>query len=170
MTFEESISMNSSNNTSDEELKEVLKKRLELELGLPLTPKSAKKIEKHFDDDYILVDNFPLQGVSLLKIGGHTLFDEDYCINESEGIIYLNKHYSGLLYLEYSYGLDDSEFEPLLDLMVEYETDTSWNKNATTIHENNVSVSYDSSLGKGARIQSMIDDLKSKYSVVVEMI
>ena len=56
------------------------------------------------------------------------------------------------------------------DLMVEYENDNSWNKNASSITEKSLTVSYDISLGKGARILSMIQDLKNKYSCYVEMI
>lgn len=167
-TTDENISDGSSNDTSD--LREVLKKRLELELGLPLTPKSSKKIEPHFDDEYILVENFPIQSITSLKIGNKIFNTEEYILDESKGIIYLKSQGSGLLCLEYTHGLTEDEYGPLLDLMVEYETDTGWNKNASSIKENNVTVSYDTSMGKGARIQSMINDLKLKYSCYVEMV
>lgn len=149
---------------------ENLKKRLELELGLPLTPKSVKKIERNFDDDQIIVEFFPINEINVLKIGEKILTNEDYFLNESGGIIYLTENHKGMLYLEYSYALDESEWKPLLDLMVEYENDNSWDKDASSIKENNVTVSYDTSVGKGARIQSMIVDLRNKYSCVVEMI
>lgn len=155
---------------SDETLKETLKKRLELELGLPLTPQSDKIIEQSFDDNVILVEHFPIVKIKVLKIGNETLDDEDYILKESEGCIYLTQNYNGLLYLEYCYGLPENEYLPLLDLMMDYETDTSWKKDASSISEKNVSVSYDTSQGKGARIQSMIEDLRYKYSCVVEMI
>ena len=157
-------------NLNNENIRENLKKRLELELGLPLTPRSSKQVDNAFNGDCILVENFPIKSINKLKIGNNILKPCDYIIGDSEGIIYLKKIYAGFLYLEYIYGLDESEFSPLLDLMVEYETDVSWNKDVTSIHENNVSVNYDSNLSKGALIQSMISDLKAKYSVVVEMI
>lgn len=156
------------NETDD--LRETLKKRLELELGLPLTPKLMKQVDRDFDDSTIIVENFPVQNIKSLKIGKDTLTTDDYILVESEGIIYLNDNHNGLLYLEYCYGLDESEYGPLLDLMVDYETDTSWTKDASSITEKNVSVSYDTSQGKGARIQSMIQDLRNKYSCVVDMI
>lgn len=156
------------NETDD--LRETLKKRLELELGLPLTPKLMKQVDRDFDDSTIIVENFPVQKIKSLKIGKDTLTTDDYILVESEGIIYLNDNHNGLLYLEYCYGLDESEYGPLLDLMVDYETDTSWTKDASSITEKNVSVSYDTSQGKGARIQSMIQDLRNKYSCVVDMI
>lgn len=156
------------NETDD--LRETLKKRLELELGLPLTPKPMKQVDRDFDDSTIIVENFPITKITTLKIGNDTLTADDYILVESEGIIYLNNNHNGLLYLEYCYGLDESEYGPLLDLMVDYENDTSWTKDASSITEKNVSVSYDTSQGKGARIQSMIQDLRNKYSCVVDMI
>ena len=151
-------------------LRETLKKRLELELGLPLTPKPMKQVDRDFDDSTIIVENFPIINITTLKIGNDTLTADDYILVESEGIIYLNNNHNGLLYLEYCYGLDESEYGPLLDLMVEYENDNSWNKDASSVKENNVTVNYDTSIGKGARIQGMIQDLRNKYSCVVEMI
>lgn len=167
---ENNIPGESSNNTSNDELREVLKKRLELELGLPLTPQASKKIEPHFDDDCILVENFPIQSITTFKIGNKILSEDDYILDGSKGIIYLNNCSSGFLYLEYTFCLSENEYGPLLDLMVEYETDTGWNKNASSIKEKDVTVNYDTSLGKGALIQSMISDLRNKYSCYVEMV
>lgn len=155
---------------SEEDLKETLKKRLELELGLPLTPTLCKLMDNSFDDDLIMLQNFPVKSIKSLKIGEDTLSEDDYVVDESKGIIYLKKHYSGFLYLEYDYCLSENEFMPLLDLMMEYESDNGWDKNASSIKENNVTISYDTSLGKGAIIQNMINDLRLRYSVYVEMI
>ena len=160
----------SSTTVSDDDLREQLKKRLELELGLPLAPQLGKQVEQSFEDNVILIEDFPVQSVRTLRIGDKTLTDEDYILDESEGCIYLNKPQQGLLYLEYCYGLPESEYKPLLDLMVEYENDNSWNKDASSIKENNVTVNYDTSVGKGARIQSMIADLRNRYHCFVEMI
>ena len=155
---------------ADDDLKETLKKRLELELGLPLTPKESKKVEHDFDDDLVMVENYPIQRIKTFRIGNTSLGEGDYMLDESKGIIYLTDNHTGLLHLEYCYGLSEDDYGPLLDLMVEYENDNSWNKNASSIKENNVTVNYDTSVGKGARIQSMIEDLRCKYSCVVEMI
>lgn len=151
-------------------LRETLKKRLELELGLPLTPKTVKQVDMRFNDEVLLLDNFPVIKIKLLKIDSKELSSEDYILVENEGTIYLNEHCSGRLYVEYTYGLSEDEYLPLIDLMVDYENDTSWNKDASSITEKNVSISYDTSQGKGARIQSMIQDLRNKYSCVVDMI
>lgn len=169
ITTEPDIEVNEEDSAEDD-LKETLKQRLELELGLPLTPKAVKQVDTQFDDEIILLNNFPVIEVNLIRIDSKELSSEDYLLVENEGTIYLNEHCSGRLYVEYTYGLSEDEYMPLLDLMVEYETDTSWKKDASSISEKNVSVSYDTSQGKGARIQSMIQDLRNKYSCVVEMI
>lgn len=155
---------------SNDDLKETLKKRLELELGLPLTPKTVKQVDMRFNDEIILLDNFPVSEIKLIRIDSRELTSEDYMLLENEGTIYLNENCSGKLYVEYTYGLPEEDYLPLLDLMVEYETDTSWKKDASSISEKNVSISYDTSQGKGARIQSMIHDLRNKYACVVDMI
>ena len=149
-------------------LKKKLKNRLEMELGLPLTPKISKQVDPEFDDSVILVDNYPIKGINELKINGEII--EDFVVVEDEGTIYLNRNYSGMLYLEYMWALPKKDYEPLLDLMLEYELDDSFTKDASSISEKNVSVSYDTNQGKGARIQSMIQDLRNKYSCVVVMI
>ena len=149
-------------------LKKKLKNRLEMELGLPLTPKLSKQVERDFCDSVILVDNYPIKGINELKINGEII--EDYIVVEDDGIIYLDKDYSGMLYIEYMWALPKEDYEPLLDLMLDYELDDSFTKDASSISEKNVSVSYDTSQGKGARIQSMSQDLRNKYSCVVDMI
>ena len=151
-------------------LKKKLKNRLEMELGLPLTPKLSKQVDRDFNDSVILVDNYPIVTINELKIGNEIIDSDDYILVEEEGTIYLNRSYHGMLYLEYTWALPKSDFQPLLDLMMDYELDNSFTKDASSISEKNVSVSYDTSQGKGARIQAMIQDLKSRYACVVVMI
>lgn len=167
---DENIIDESLEDVSEDELRDHLKKRLELELGLPLTPKPMKQVDKLFNDDVILLGNFPVKEINLIRVDSKELTSEDYLLVETEGTIYLNESCSGRLYVEYTYCLPEDDYSALLDLMVEYENDTSWTKDASSITEKNVSVSYDTSQGKGARIQSMIQDLRNKYSCVVDMI
>ena len=169
-TVEPDIEVPQDDSINDDDLKETLKKRLELELGLPLTPKTVKQVDMRFNDEIILLDNFPVIEIKLIRIDSRELVSEDYMLVENEGTIYLNEHCSGRLYVEYTYGLPEEDYLPLLDLMVEYENDTSWKKDASSISEKNVSISYDTSQGKGARIQAMIQDLRNKYACVVDMI
>lgn len=149
-------------------LKKSLKNQLEVMLGLPLTPKLFKQVDMDFDYDKIIVTNYPVLDINVLKINNEII--TDYMLVEDEGIIYLDHYYRGKLFLEYVHCLPEEEYEPLLDLMVEYELDNNPYKDATSISEKNVSISFNKDMGKGALIQSMIQDLKLKYSCVVEMI
>ena len=65
---------------SNDDLKETLKKRLELELGLPLTPKTVKQVDMKFNDNVILLDDFPVIEVKLIKINSNEIASEDYIL------------------------------------------------------------------------------------------
>lgn len=163
--------MTDESNINEDVLKDKLLKRLEVEVGLPLIPKSAKELERNFQGSEIILSYFPIRSVELLKIDGNALDLEEIIIIEDEGIIHLPNEYSGnLLYIEYTYGLPETEFNPIIDLMMEHELDTDWKKDVSSVKEINVSVSYDTSLSKGATIQNMIADLRSRYNCLVRMI
>lgn len=151
-----------------DELKESLKKLLELELGIPLNPKTVKQYEPDFNDDTLILDYFPINSITQLTIDNKNI--TDYKLMEEVGLIYFNKNRAGKLYVEYTYSLKEEEYDSLLDLMVEYEKDTSLTKQVSSITEGKRSLTYDTSLSKGALIQSLITDLKNKYSCIVRMI
>ena len=168
MTEENSIENEDPENKDP--LKEKLLKRLEVEVGLPLIPKSAKELERNFQGSEILLSHYPLKEIKELKIDGETIDLDDVIILEDEGTVHLQREYSGDLYVEYTYGLPENEFAPIVDLMMEYELDDDWKKDVSSVKEINVSVSYDTSLSKGATIQSMIADLRNRYNCLVRMI
>lgn len=151
-----------------DELKKSLKKLLELELGIPLNPKTVKQYEPDFNDDTLILDYFPINSITQLTIDNKNI--TDYKLVEEVGLIYFNKNRAGKLYVEYTYSLKEEEYDSLLDLMVEYEKDTSLTKQVSSITEGKRSLTYDTSLSKGALIQSLITDLKNKYSCIVRMI
>lgn len=151
-----------------DELKESLKKLLELELGIPLNPKTVKQYEPDFNDDTLILDYFPINSITQLTIDNKNI--TDYKLMEEVGLIYFNKNHAGKLYVEYTYSLKEEEYDSLLNLMVEYEKDTSLTKQVSSITEGKRSLTYDTSLSKGALIQSLITDLKNKYSCIVRMI
>lgn len=155
--------------TDEETLTESLKKRLEVEIGMPLDPRSAKQIDTEFKDNVILTNFFPISEINTLKIDNECVPCSKYTVSEDEGIIYLNEVMAGTLYLEYTYALPEEEYIGLLNMMMEYETDTNPYTNATSVREENVSVSYDSSTTKGALIQSLITDLRTRYNCLVRM-
>ena len=161
---------NPETNIISDDLKETLKKRLELELGLPLQEKTTKELNNSYTGSEILLENYPLQSIQELKIND-TIIDPSECIIfEDEGIIQLPREYQGRLYIEYTYGINESEYMPLLDLMLEYETSTDYKKDATSVKELNVSINYDTRFSKGALIQEMITELRNRYHCVVRMI
>lgn len=163
--------MTEENSIENEDLlKEKLLKRLEVEVGLPLIPKSAKELETNFQGSEILLSHYPLKEIKELKIDGETIDLDDVIILEDEGTVHLPREYSGDLYVEYTYGLPENEFIPIVDLMMEYELDDDWKKDVSSVKEINVSVSYDTSLSKGATIQNMINDLRNRYNCLVRMI
>ncbi|MDO5818728.1 MAG: hypothetical protein Q4P11_00180 [Methanobrevibacter sp.] len=163
--------MTEENSIENEDLlKEKLLKRLEVEVGLPLIPKSAKELERNFQGSEILLSHYPLKEIKELKIDGETMDLDDVIILEDEGTVHLPREYSGDLYVEYTYGLPENEFIPIVDLMMEYELDDDWKKDVSSVKEINVSVSYDTSLSKGATIQNMINDLRNRYNCLVRMI
>lgn len=157
-------------NYNDDILRKKLLQQLEVEVGLPLIPKSAKELERDFQGSEILLSHYPIKDIKELKIDGKIIDLEDSIILEDEGVIHLPQEYSGIVYVEYTYGISEAEFLPILELMVEYESDTDWKKDASSIKEINVSVSYDTSLSKGSRIQAMIDDLRNRHNCLVRMI
>lgn len=163
--------MTEENSIENEDLlKEKLLKRLEVEVGLPLIPKSAKELERNFQGSEILLSHYPLKEIKELKIDGETMDLDDVIILEDEGTVHLPREYSGDLYVEYTYGLPENEFIPIVDLMMEYELDDDWKKDVSSVKEINVSVSYDTSLSKGATIQNLINDLRNRYNCLVRMI
>ena len=54
--------------------------------------------------------------------------------------------------------------------MVDYELDTGWTKNASSIKEGDVQINIDTSIGKGALIQKTLDDLKNQFNTYMRMI
>lgn len=157
-------------NYNDDILRKKLLQQLEVEVGLPLIPKSAKELERDFQGSEILLSHYPIKDIKELKIDGKIIDLEDSIILEDEGAIHLPKEYSGVLYVEYAYGIPEDKFLPILDLMVEYETDTSLTRDVSSITEGKRSINYDTSKSKGAQIQSMIENLKSRYGCVVRLI
>ena len=161
----------SEENTENDLLRKKLLERLEAEVGLPLIPKSAKELERNFQGSDILLSYFPVREVEKLLIDGEVIDLEEVILIEDEGTIHLPHDYSAdVIYVEYTYGLPPESFLPILDLMEEYELDNDWKKDVSSVKEINVSVSYDTSLSKGATIQKMIADLRNRYSCLVRMI
>lgn len=150
--------------------KEELIKRLAVQTGLPLTPTPTKQIDRHFDSESIILDYYPLKEITTIKVDENCICLEECLIDEDSGLIYLPKKYTGTLFLEYTYCIPEEAYMPIIDLMIEYENDLSWDKDASSITEGGVTVSLNTSVGKGPLIQSMINDLRYRYNATARMI
>ena len=139
--------------------------------GLPVNPVSRKQIKKGFNGDLFESDWYPILNVTSFKIDGVELTeDDDYVLDETAGIFYLNSFHTGMLVIEYCHGLSDEDIQtklnPLISDMVLYGF-TSLDSNAgeiSSIHEADQSVSYDTSNSLGNRIYTRIEGLKASYN------
>ncbi|WP_299523275.1 hypothetical protein [uncultured Methanobrevibacter sp.] len=158
---------------NDEELYDYLEKDLESQLGFTFNPQSHTQIEE-FDYDRIVPVFYPIVEIISLNIGSTTIKPTDYILDEEQGIIYLKKHYTGLLNLKYTSGFNKNEYDtvihPLLNLMMDYFKNNDLNKDASTVKEGDVSISYDTSISTGALIQNRINNLKKRYNTTVRLI
>lgn len=160
--------------TENSELKELIKQKISAYIGIPLTPRAFTQMEHDFNDNVLIVNEYPIREITSLKIGNQELTSENYILDKDSSIIYLKGHYHGLLVLEYTVCLSDNDIEmyinPLINDMLEYELDTGWTKNATSIKEGDVQINIDTSIGKGALIQKTLDDLKFMFNTYARMI
>ena len=139
--------------------------------GIPVNPVNKKQIIKQFTGDIFESDWYPILNVTSFKIDGAELTEnENYVLDETTGIFYLNNFHTGMLIIEYTNGLLEeditSKINPLISDMILYGF-TSLDNNAgeiSSIHEADQSISYDTSKSLGNRIYARIDDLKSTYN------
>ena len=160
--------------TEENQLEELIKSKISAYIGIPIKPTLFTQIEKSFDGETLIVDIFPIRDIVSLQIDDKLLTSDDYQLDSDAGLIYFKENHEGFLELKYNAGLSDSQIElyinPLVHDMVEYENDTGWTKNATSIHEGDVSISIDTSRGKGALIQKNLDELKYMFNTYARMI
>ena len=156
--------------TDENTEREIFKKRLMVLTGLPLDPTPATQIERNFDNDSIVVDFYPIYSIRKIMIDNNCICINECLIDKQAGIIFLPKQYKGTLRIQYIYKIPEEEYSSIIDLMMEYDNDPAWDKRASSITEGGVTVSIDTSVGKGALIQSMIDDLKYRYNSTARLI
>ncbi len=157
-------------NASDN-LEELIENKISAYIGVPVKPTKFTQFEK-FDGETVFVETFPFIEVTSLTIDNQAI--TDYVIDKKAGLIYLNHNYSGFLNLDYVAGLTEDEYsiyiKPLVNDMLEYENDSGWTKNASSIKEGDVQINLDTSMGKGALIQKTLDDLKNRFNTYMRMI
>ena len=150
---------------------DLIENKISAYIGVPVKPTSCSQFER-FDGETVFVETFPFTEVKCLTIDNNEI--TDYIIDNKAGLIYLNQYYSGFLKLDYVAGLTEEEYslyiEPLVKDMLEYENDSGWTKNASSIKEGDVQINLDTSIGKGALIQKNLDDLKNRFNTYMRMI
>ena len=146
-------------------------KKISSHIGVPIIPTNFTQFEK-FEGETLHVNMFPIKEVTNLTIDNKPI--QDFIVDNQAGLIYFNQNYTGFLKLEYTACLTDEEYslyiEPLVKDMIEYENDSGWTKNASSIREGDISISLDTSIGKGALIQKKLDNLKNMFNTYARMI
>lgn len=164
---------------SEDELSELMsiaESQIIAATGLNIKPRNYKMIEEYNGTDTtILLDFFPVLSVDSFTIADTEINHDDYVLDAECGVVYLKNIYdTGFMDISYNVGFTDEQYqaliEPLVNLMVEYACDTGWDKDASSIHEGDVSISYDTSLGKGALIQQGLDNLRAMFNVQARLI
>ena len=144
-------------------------------IGVPVLPTSFTQIENNFNGESLIVDNYPIHSINELTVDNVKLKEGiDYNLDIDAGLIYFKKHVHGFLRLEYVSCLTESQIQmyinPLVQEMLDYESDNGWTKNASSIKEGDVQINLDTSIGKGALIQKKLDELKSMFNTYARMI
>lgn len=135
--------------------------------GLPISPVFRKEFRKQFKGTLFETNWYPISEICNFKVDDIVLNDEDYVLDEDNGIIFLNKNLKGFLVIEYVHKVSSefitSKINPLISSMVLYHIDESENSfgEISSIHEMDTSISYDTSNSLGNRIYAMINSLKT---------
>lgn len=138
--------------------------------GLPVKPVNRKQIIRNFQGNLFEADWYPIHEVTSFKIDGIDLTTDDYVMDESAGIFYLNNNHYGLLVIEYVHKLSDEDIQakinPLISDMILYGFTALDNNNGeiSSIHEADQSISYDTTNSLGNRIYARINNLKASFS------
>ena len=146
-------------------------------LDIPIQPQSFTQIIKDYRGDTLLTDTFPIHSINKIKIGNKTLKETvDFTVDNDDGIIYFHEEHTGFLKVEYIAGLSDEEYSkniiPLIIDMFEYQFDNQafGFNDVSSIKEGDITISLDTSMGKGALIQQKLNSLKNQYGAYLRMI
>lgn len=186
LEIEKLLNANGINPGDIEDLETILKivqGKVEQTIGFPLTPTSRKQMQ-NIQGNTILLDYYPVQEITTFRIDGkemeEIITNEDispysYILNNDAGIIYLDKKYPcSYCIIEYLSGLSEEEIQtsimPLIIDMIIYHLDEGFDKDATSIKEGDITVSYNSNLNKGALIEMKLNELHNKYNTLARII
>ena len=140
-------------------------------LNVDLNPMEREYFIPKYKGNRIFLNFYPVYSIEEITINNKDI--EDYTVNKRIGMIYLPQIYHGVLIVNYITRLSDSELtntiKPLIMDMVMYDLlnkGKSINEGVlSSIHEEGVSVGYDTSSSLGNRIWTRIKDLQNRYSI-----
>lgn len=162
---------------SDDDLELLLNNKFEeLQglLGFDIVETSHKQYNRNYRGDTLILDYLNVLEIYEIQIDGGILGEDEYVLDENLGIIYFNKPQHGFIIIKYTCGLKDQEYntliKPLLLDMITYSVDNNPNKDATSIKEGDISITYDSTLVLGARINNRIKELRNQFSTKIRLL
>lgn len=154
---------------NDDTLEDLIDLKVEELLSLtniPIKEVSRKQIIKDFKGDLFESNFYPVHTVNSFKINNTELTNDDYVLDETTGIFYLNTNHKGLLVIEYLQRVSEdfltSVINPLIVDMItyHYSTDNAGTGSVSSIKEMDTSINYDTSNSLGNRIYNRIESLK----------
>lgn len=138
--------------------------------GLCLSPLNHHYYSNDFHGSYVMLPYYPIKSIESMTINNNPI--TDYVLIDEIGVIYFEQEFYGVLDIQYSEGLSEEVMrlvEPLLTDMIIYYLNGDVSKDATSIKEGDITISYDSGLSLGNRINNQLENLK-KYSIKIRVI
>ena len=154
---------------SDKDLEDLIDlkiKELSALTNLPLENVDKVQINSNFKGNLIELDYYPVSEITNIIINDTCLNSQDYQEDKDNGIIYLNKSYTGFLRVTYKYTVSHETnklVNQLIGDMIIYHLnpENTGDGVVSSIKEMDTSVNYDTSTSQGKLILSRIDELKS---------
>lgn len=143
------------------------------EIGISLDPEDHKEINLYndFEADYYVCEYCNIKSINQIKITTESeeiiVKDNDYSVDLDGGIIRFHRAYDdGTIEVDYTTAIPESyknTFELLLTDMLLYNLTPEYRNGVTSVHEGDVSISYDTNNTLGASIKQRINSLKSSF-------
>lgn len=162
-----------------EKLLQLQLKRIASETGLELKPTAHTDVDFNFNFDSLdyNVHHYPIHEIHQVKVDNKKICPHDYIMDKENGRLhFLKKLPKGeSLIIEYTSCESDSfifsKVLPLAYDMLLYSLDQSPTKNASSIKEGDLSISYDTGTSLNAVLINRLNDLKNiRRGVVTRML
>lgn len=168
--------------TDDEfnNIKEYYQDYILSEIGATLEETDHEDVDlfNELNSGYYLFQYYPVSSVTSIVITNenehYNLTEEDYDLDKEDGIIKFHKFYdTGKIIVKYKSCLSKFillQIESLIFDMFVYNSTPATERGVSSIHEGDVSISFDMSTNLGASINTRIENLKNIVSARVQML